>query len=175
MRFRITLIALASTLALPAGLSAASPFAVAQGPQPIYAAFSLLKAGKGRTQRCGEYSVAFATYTGTAVSPDRRMAGSATYVSRIATLRGRPTGVATGTLTIRQGSRLGLRANLSGVLTQGIAVNGMAAGTLFNPGSLLMANVTIVFDDQRTIAVFRLGIETGNNSAISYPRIPRCG
>jgi hypothetical protein len=175
MRYRIPLLATALTLALPATLGAATPQAVSQGPQPIYAAFSLLKQGKGRSQRCGEYSVVTATYAGTAISPDRRMAGSATYTSRIATLKGKPTGVASGTLTIRNGARVGMRASLTGVLTQGIVVNGLANGTLFAPTQRLMANLSIVFDDRQSVAVFRLGLESGANTAIAYPAVPRCG
>jgi hypothetical protein len=175
MRYRIPLLATTLTLALPATLAAATPQSVSQGPQPIYAAFSLLKQGKGRTQRCGEYSVATATYAGTAISPDRRMAGNAIYTSRIATLKGKPTGVASGTLTIRNGGRLGLRATLNGVLTQGIVINGIAAGTLFAPTQLLMGNVSVIFDDEKSVAVFRLGLESGANTAIAYPPVPRCG
>jgi hypothetical protein len=174
MRYRIPLLATSLTLALPATLGAATPQVVTQGPQPIYAAFSLLKQGKGRSQRCGEYSVATATYAGTAISPDRRMAGTATFTSRIATLKGKPTGLATGTLTIRNGGRIGLRASLTGVLTQGIVVNGLANGTLYAPTQRLMANLSIVFDDQKSVAVFRLGLESGANTAIAYPAVPRC-
>jgi hypothetical protein len=175
MRYRIPLLATSLTLALPATLGAATPQAISQGPQPIYAAFSLLKQGKGRTQRCGEYTVSTATYAGTAISPDRRMAGNATFSSRIAALKGKPTGVATGTLTIRNGGRLGLRASLTGVMTQGIVVNGIAAGTLYTPNQRLMANLSIVFDDRQSVAVFRLGLESGANTAIAYPPVPRCG
>jgi hypothetical protein len=103
------------------------------------------------------------------------MAGNAIYTSKIATLKGKPTGVASGTLTIRNGGRLGLRATLNGVLTQGIVINGIAAGTLFAPTQLLMGNVSVIFDDQKSIAVFRLGLESGANTAIAYPPVPRCG
>ncbi len=173
MRNRVTVIALLVALALPAGLAAATA-QLSQGPQPIYAAFSLIKEGKGRTQRCGEYTITTATYTGTSVSPDPRLAGPAVYSSRISALKGKPTGVATGTLTIRNSGRVRLRANLTGVMTQGIVVNGIAAGTLSAPTAMLMANVTIVFDDRQSVAVFRLGLESGANTAVAYPPVPRC-
>ena len=55
-------------LALPAGLSAAVA-RTEQGPQPIYAAFSLLKQGKLTMKRCGGYSITTGTYTGRSSSP----------------------------------------------------------------------------------------------------------
>ena len=103
-------------LALPSGLSAA----VAQteaSPQPIYAAFSLLKLGKLTTKRCGGYSITTGTYTGRSSSPDARLAGAVTYTGRISSPGG-TTGVATGTLTIRDSARrYGARA-VNGVITE---------------------------------------------------------
>ena len=91
-------------LALPAGLSA-TVARTEQGPQPIYAAFSLLQQGKLTMRRCGGYSITTGTYTGRSSSPDARLAGSVTYVARIALHPGGTTGVATGTLTIRDSAR----------------------------------------------------------------------
>ncbi|MBA3747262.1 MAG: hypothetical protein H0W96_07170 [Solirubrobacterales bacterium] len=161
-------------LALPTGLSAAVGRAEAS-PQPIYAAFSLLKQGKLTTKRCGAYLVTSGTYSGRSASPDPRLAGSVIYTGRIALHSGGTTGVASGTLTIRDGARaLRMRSTVSGVITQRSAVNGLVTGSLVNPAARLLANVTMVFDDELGFAAVRLGLESGQNSAIAYPAIPKC-
>jgi hypothetical protein len=161
-------------LALPSTLTAAVARTEAS-PQPIYAAFSLLKQGKLSSRRCGGYSITTGTYSGRSSSPDARLAGGVTYTGRIALHPGGTTGVATGTLTIRDSARkVRMRASVNGVITERSEVNGNVVGTVFNPTARLLANLTMVFDDQLSFAVVRLGLETGKNSAIAYPAIPRC-
>ena len=129
-------VALVLVLALPAGLSAAE---VAQtqtqaSPQPIYAAFSLLKQGKLTMKRCGGYSITTGTYTGRSSSPDARLAGSVTYTGRISLHPGGTTGVATGTLTIRDSARaVRMRSNVNGVITERSVVNGNVVGSVLQP------------------------------------------
>jgi hypothetical protein len=67
-----------------------------------------------------------------------------------------------------------MRSTLNGVITQRSAVNGLVTGTLYNPGALLLANVTMVFDEVLGFAAVRLGLESGQNSGIAYPPIPKC-
>jgi hypothetical protein len=52
-------------------------------------------------------------------------------------------------------------------------VNGIVAGNLFQPKALLLANVTMVFNDNFTFAPVRLGLEEGRNSAVAYPPLAR--
>lgn len=174
MRQRVLIVATMIAL-VPAGVAAATPVAEVKGPEPIFSAFTLVKQGPGRTQRCGRYQITTATYAGTAVSPDARMAGEARYTSRLVAIKGRPTGIGTGTLTIRDNrGRLRHRTNLMGVLTQGDVVNGLVFGDVYGPTERLLANVTIHFDDLRFRATFRIGIEGGANSGVAYPAVPRC-
>ena len=161
-------------LALPAGLSAAVAHTEAS-PQPIYAAFSLLKQGKLSSKRCGGYSITTGTYTGRSSSPDARLAGAVTFTGRISLHPGGTTGVTTGTLTIRDSlRRMRMRATVNGVITERSEVNGNVVGTVYDPTARLLANLTMVFDDQLSFAFVRLGLETGKNSAIAYPAIPKC-
>ena len=111
-RHRVLVVAAAAVVcALAAGLAGASALLTTQGPQPIYAAFSLVKQGTLRQQRCGTYRITRGTYTGTSFSPDPRMAGAATYVGTVSALPSGQTGIANGTLTIRNGNRVRMRAN----------------------------------------------------------------
>jgi len=161
-------------LALPSALSAAVGRSKAS-PQPIYAAFSLLKQGKLSSKRCGGYSITTGTYAGRSSSPDARLAGSVTYTARIALHPGGTTGVATGTLTIRDSARtVRMRSTVNGVITERSVVNGNVVGSVFVPTARLLANLTMVFDDQLSFAAVRLGLETGKNSGIAYPAIPKC-
>ena len=162
-------------LALPAGLGAGVARTEASSPQPIYAAFSLLKQGKLSSKRCGGYMITTGTYTGRSSSPDVRMAGAVTYTGRISLHPGGTTGVVTGTLTIRDSARaVRMRATVNGVITERSEVNGNVVGSVFNPTARLLANVTMVFDDQLSFAAVRLGLESGKNSGIAYPAIPKC-
>jgi len=175
MRKRVPIIATLLAPVLPAGVAAATPAADVRGPEPIYSAFTLVKQGPGRTQRCGRYQITTATYVGTAISPDARMAGSARYTSRLAAIRGRPSGIATGTLTILDDrSRLRHRTTLTGVLTNDAVVNGLVSGSIYAPNELILANVTIHFDDKKFRATFRIGLEGGANTGVAYPAGPRC-
>ena len=161
-------------LALPSTLTAAVARTEAS-PQPIYAAFSLLKQGKLSLKRCGGYSITTGTYAGRSSSPDARLAGAVTYTGRISLHPGGTTGVATGTLTIRDSARrVRMRASVNGVITERSEVNGNVVGTVYDPTARLLANLTMVFDDQLSFAAVRLGLETGKNSAIAYPAIPKC-
>jgi hypothetical protein len=161
-------------LALPTGLGAALARTEAS-PQPIYAAFSLLKQGKLTTKRCGGYLITTGTYAGRSSSPDARLAGAVTFTGRIALHPGGTTGVATGTLTVRDSARkVRMRASVNGVITERSEVNGNVVGTVYDPTARLLANLTMVFDDQLSFAAVRLGLETGKNSAIAYPAIPKC-
>jgi hypothetical protein len=145
------------------------PAAAQANAQPIYTAFNLLKQGKLRQRRCGPYRVTTGTYTGRATSPDPRMAGDVTYVAELAINSGGGTGVARGTITIRDSRRaIRMRSNLWGVITNGGTVNGLVMGKLFVPPALLLANLTMVFDDRLGFAPARLGLESGANSAIAY-------
>ena len=164
----VLLLALPSTLTAAVGRTEASP-------QPIYAAFSLLKQGKLTTKRCGGYLVTTGNYAGRSSSPDARLAGAVTFTGRISLHPGGTTGVATGTLTIRDSARrLRMRASVNGVITERSEVNGNVVGTVYDPTARLLANLTMVFDDQLSFAAVRLGLETGKNSAIAYPAIPKC-
>ena len=161
-------------LATPVALSAATSSAT-QGSQPIYSAFSLIKTGKLTSRRCGGYTLTTGTYTGRAASGDPRLAGSVTYTSRIAISRDSESGVATGTLVVRDSRRrVRMRANVTGVMTQRTVVNGILAGNLMVPGALILANLTMVFDDELGFAAVRLGVESGSNSAVAYPPVPKC-
>ena len=161
-------------LALPSALTAAVGRTEAS-PQPIYAAFSLLKQGKLTTKRCGGYVITTGTYAGRSSSPDARLAGAVTFTGRISLHPGGTTGVATGTLTIRDSARrVRMRASVNGVITERSEVNGNVVGTVYDPTARLLANLTMVFDDQLSFAAVRLGLETGKNSAIAYPAIPKC-
>lgn len=162
-------------LVLPAGLGAAEVAQTQASPQPIYAAFSLLKQGKLTLKRCGSYSITTGTYTGRSSSPDARLAGAVTYTARIALHPGGTTGVATGTLTIRDSARaVRMRSTVNGVITERSVVNGNVVGSVFIPTARLLANLTMVFDDQLSFAAVRLGLDTGKNSGIAYPAIPKC-
>ena len=162
-------------LALPAGLGAAAVTQTQATPQPIYAAFSLLKQGKLSSKRCGSYSITTGTYTGRSSSPDARLAGSVTYTGRIALHPGGTTGVATGTLTIRDSARrVRMRSTVNGVITERSEVNGNVVGSVYDPTARLLANLTMTFDDQLSFAAVRLGLDTGKNSGIAYPTIPKC-
>ncbi len=107
-------VALVLVLALPAGLSAAE-VAQTQGPQPIYAAFSLVR-GEPRSNAAAPTRSPRDLHRHL-VSPDPRMAGEATYVGQISARPSGQTGIANGTLTIRNGARRRMRATVSGVFT----------------------------------------------------------
>jgi hypothetical protein len=47
------------------------------------------------------------------------------------------------------------------------------SGILASPGALVIANLTIVFNENYTFAAVRMGVETGANSAVAYSA-PRC-
>jgi hypothetical protein len=173
-RYRVLFPAgIALLLALPAGLGAASKLAQ-QSPQPIYAAISLVKQGALRRQRCGSYQVFTATYRGPSNSPDPRLGGIATYEGRVSLMRSSSTGIASGILTFRNNGRVRARATFNGVITQRSVVNGMANGKLISPDAQIRANVTLIYDDEFSFVVVRLGLESGANSGVAYPPVPSC-
>jgi hypothetical protein len=148
----------------------------AQSPGVIYAAFSITKQGRAASKRCGPYTVRAGTFTGISASPDVRLAGRATLVLRIAVDQRTGLGFTRGSVKIRDGARrLRLSASLQGVNTTGTTVNGIVAGNVYGPNALLLANVTIVFNENFTGGVVRLGLEDGHNSGVAYSPLPgRC-
>jgi hypothetical protein len=166
--------AIAVLLALPAGLSAAASRLTAQSPQPIYAAINLVKQGTLRRQQCGAYQIFTGTYRGPSSSPDPRLGGIATYVGRVWLMPGSSTGVASGTFTFRNNGNVRGRATVNGVITQRSVVNGLVNGRLINPNAQLRANTTLIYDDGFSFVVVRLGLESGANSGVAYPPVPRC-
>jgi hypothetical protein len=167
--------AVAALIAVPAGLGAgAAPLQhSANGPQPIYTAINLVKQSL-KSKRCGRYQVYTGTYRGPSNSPDPRLAGSATYTGRIALLPGGSTGVASGMLTFRNGGKVRARAAINGVVTNRVVVNGFAVGTVLSPNAQLLANATMVYDEAFSLIVVRFGMETGANSGVAYPAVPKC-
>ena len=84
-------------------------------------------------------------------------------------------GFTRGTLRIRDRRRaLRLNATVAGV-NANQAMNGIVTGTLFGPSALLLANVTIQWNENFTFGAVRLGLEGGANSAVAYSPLPlRC-
>jgi hypothetical protein len=147
-----------------------------QGPGVIYAAFSVLKSGKAGSKRCAGYTVYEGAYTGMSASPDPRLAGRATLDVRIALDPRTGLGITRGTLKIRdRARRTRLSAVVQGVNSNSSTVNGIVSGNLVGPNALLLANVTMVFNENFTFGVVRLGLEDGRNSAVAYSALPaRC-
>jgi len=144
------------------------------GPGVIYAAFSILPSGKLSTKRCGPYVVTSGTYRGASTSPDPRLAGTATLVGRIAVDPSTGLGFTRGSLKIRdRRGAVRLRSSIAGVNSNKVTVNGIVTGTLFGPNALLLANVTIQFNENFTFGAVRLGLEDGRNSAVAYSPLSR--
>jgi hypothetical protein len=134
---------------------------------------SILPKGKLTTRRCGPYTVTSGTYTAASASPDARLAGTATMVLRIAIDPRTSLGFTRGTLRIRDRRRaLRLNATVAGV-NSNQALNGIVTGTLFGPSALLLANVTVQFNENFTFGAVRLGLEDGRNSAVAYSPLSR--
>lgn len=164
-------------LALSFGLTAGIPAATKrnQVARSVYAAFSLVSRAKPTTTRCGTYVVTRTTLAGVATSPEPRLGGRARLTSKLSLNPGTGYGLATGTLTIRSTSgRLRLRGTLQGVISNSNVVNGIIAGTFFEPKTFLLANVTLVFNETFSFVAVRLGIESGQNSAVAYPVFRAC-
>jgi hypothetical protein len=143
-------------------------------PGVIYAAFNLLSRGKLDTRRCGPYSVTSGTWTAVSASPDPRLGGNVTFQAKIAVDPDTGLGFTRGSLRIRDRSRrLRLASVVSGVNSNRSTVNGIVSGTLYRPGALLLANVTMVFNENFTFAAVRFGLEDGRNSAIAYSPLNR--
>lgn len=169
----VTFTAAALALLIPSGLGAAT--AAASAAEPIYAAFAMVAKGKLTTKRCGGYLVTSGRYTGASTSPDARMAGNVTFAGRVAVNAGGSSGVATGQFVIRdRRNRIRMRANLLGVVTNKVVVNGVVTGGLMRPSAKLMANITIVFDEVLRFGAVRLGLESGLNTGVAYPAVPNC-
>ncbi len=160
-------------LILATGVAAAAPQRELS-PGVIYAAFSLIPNGKLATKRCGPYVVTRGTYTAASTSPDPRLAGRATFVGRIAVDPATGLGSTRGTLRIRDRQRvLRLTSTIAGVNSNKVTMNGIVVGTLFRPSALLLANVTIQFNENFTFGAVRLGLEDGRNSAVAYAPLGR--
>ena len=160
-------------LLLATGAAAAAPQRET-GPDVIYAAFSLLPDGRLVTRRCGEYIVTSGKYTAASTSPDSRLAGTAAFSGRIAVNPRTGLGFTRGTLTIRDRRRvLRLRGTLTAVNSNRVTMNGIVAGSVFGPNALLIANVTIQFNENFTFGAVRLGLEEGRNSAVAYAPLSR--
>ena len=158
---------------LATGVAAAAP-RQETGPGVIYAAFSLIPTGKLATKRCGGYTVTSGTYTASSASPDARLAGTATFVGRIAVEPRTGLGFTRGSLVIRDRRKtVRARATVAGVNSNKVTVNGIVTGTVFRPNALLLANVTIQFNENFTFGAVRLGLEDGRNSAVAYPPLSR--
>jgi hypothetical protein len=142
--------------------------------QTIYAAFSLISKGKPVTRKCGRYTLTTAAFTGTSTSPDPRLAGSAALTARFVVNPDTSYGYASGSLTVRSRGALRAKATLSGVISPVNVVNGIFSGSLYGPNALLLANASIIFNENFTFAAVRLGIESGANTAIAYSGVPRC-
>jgi hypothetical protein len=67
-----------------------------------------------------------------------------------------------------------MKSTVIGVITERSEVFGNVVGSVYVRSARLLANLTMVFDDQLGFAAVRLGLETGKNSAIAYPAIPTC-
>jgi hypothetical protein len=159
--------------AVPAG---AAPTQLSANAQPVYFASSLfLQRGTRRDRRCGPYRITTATYVGTTITPEPRLQGTLTYRARLVINNGGTHGIATGTFTVRNGRGVvGMRSTMRGVVGFQQVVNGVLMGNLFRPNALMIANVTLDFNDNLTFAAVRFGMEDGANSAVSYPRPPKC-
>ena len=115
-----------------------------------------------------------ATYGGAATSPDPRLAGTAFLR---ATIRINPRtgyGVATGLLTVKARKTLRLRASFAGVVSDESVANGIFSGSVYGPRARLLANATLVFNEDFSFAVVRMGVEAGKNSAVTYPTLDDC-
>jgi hypothetical protein len=67
-----------------------------------------------------------------------------------------------------------MRSTMRGVVSFQQVVNGVLMGSLFRPNALMIANVTMDFNDNLTFAAVRFGMEDGSNTAVSYPRPRGC-
>jgi hypothetical protein len=160
--------------ALPAG---AAPTQISASAQPVYFASTItLKKGSRRDRRCGPYRVTTATYVGQTITPEPRLQGELTYQARLVVNNGGTHGIATGTFTVRDGRRaVRMRSTMRGVVGFQQVVNGVLMGSMFRPNAQMIANATLDFNDNLTFAAIRFGMESGANSAVSYPRVPpRC-
>ncbi|MDQ3823027.1 MAG: hypothetical protein M3321_07295 [Actinomycetota bacterium] len=169
------ILAVVTGLVCAAGVAAAAPNRQT-GPDVIYAAFSLLPASDGRlvTRRCGVYTVTSGRYVALSTSPDSRLAGAATFVGRIAVNPNTGLGFTRGTITIRDRRRaVRLRGTVTAVNSNKVTMNGIVAGSVFGPNALLIANVTIQWNENFTFGAVRLGLEEGRNSAVAYTPLGR--
>ena len=115
------------------------------------------------------------TYTGRSSSPDVRAGRAVTFtgrISRFAQAHDRcdhwhaddP----------RQCPRYADARIVNGVITERFEVTATSGEQFTTPTARLLANLTMVFDDPALFAAVGLKLETGKNSAIAYPAIPKC-
>jgi hypothetical protein len=173
VRRPIPIVTVALALLVPTGLAAASRLGT--GAQSIYAAFPLVSQGAPKRHRCSATIVTKATYKGSSTSPDPRLAGRATLTAELGVNPATGYGYANGTLVLRDARKhVRLTGKLVGVVSQATTVNGIVSGRIMSPNALLIANLTIVFNENYTFAAVRMGVESGSNSAVAY-LAPRCG
>lgn len=173
MRRNLTIVIAASvSLLVVATAITAAPRRV-QVAHSVYAAFSLVSKTRPAATRCGTYAVTRTTLEGVATSPEPNLGGRATMTAKVALNRSTGYGFVTGTLIIRSGRTVRLRASLRGVISNSTVANGLVSGT-FVDRSALLANVSLIFNENFSFVAVRLGIETGQNSAVAYPVGKRC-
>jgi hypothetical protein len=165
-----TTVATALAFLVVTGLAAG---ARVNGAQSVYAAFPLTATSGPKTRRCGSMIVTRGTYTGLATSPDPRLAGRASVTLEIGVNPATGYGYARGPMTIKARSVTRLRGFLTGVVSNRNVINGIVTGTLTGPKALLIGNLSLVFNENFTFAAMRLGVESGQNSAVAY-NTPRC-
>ena len=170
-----TVPAIAVCLAILVATGLAAAATARRGNGSVYSAFSVISKTPPTRKSCGPYVVRRATYTGTATSPDPRLAGRATVAARFTVLPGTGQAVVGGTLRVRDArGRLRLSSTRTGILSSHNVANGILRGRLYGKDALLLANVTFVFNENLTFAAVRLGLEGGENVAIAYTPPPKC-
>ncbi len=143
------------------------------GGTAVYSSFSIVAKGPLRVKRCGAYVITRATYEGTSTSPDRRLAGATTLRMRFVVRNGTGRGFATASMVVRDTRRkVRMRGAITGVVSKRTVVTGMVRGRLFRPNAALLANTIFLFNQARTFAVVRLGVDVAENAGVAY-RAPR--
>jgi hypothetical protein len=173
MRRKLTVASAASVALLVVATAITAAPRRTQIARSVYAAFSLVSKNRPTTTRCGSYAVTRTTLEGVATSPEPSLGGRARMIAKVALNRSTGYGFITGTLVIRSGRTVRLRATLRGVISNSTVANGLVVGT-FADRTALLANVSLIFNENFSFVAVRLGIETGQNSAVAYPVGRRC-
>jgi hypothetical protein len=123
--------------------------------------------------KCGKYTVVRGTFAGALASPDPRLAGTIVFRGKIVVARD-GTGFATGPFTIRdQKQRLLMKTTLRALVVSGASLRGMLLGKVYGPNASFLANTTISFDPQFTLAGVRVGLGLVENAAVTYAPLPK--